>query len=268
MREPAAEQRTRHEISVVTICRNSAPTIGATMRSVAQQGCAGLEYIVIDGASSDGTRDVVASFGGLVDVFTSEPDAGISDAFNKGIALASGEIVALLNADDRFLPGTLRLVLDYFAAHPEVEVLHGDTLLYDGDLLIKRMKPAPRWWTPWRMGTFNVHPATFVRSRVYQRCGLFSTRYRYAMDDDLFARWLRDGVVTRYLAEPLARVQVGGISGRHAFRVFAEKRQVLLSHGYPRIPVEVQFLVRHGVQCLVILQNVLRRFGSHTGDKR
>src|SRR4051794_17032895 len=128
-------------ISIITICRNSYATIGKTIDSILAQEWEGeLEYIVVDGASTDSTMDVVRGYGSRISASISEPDAGISDAFNKGIRLATGGVIGFINSDDVLLPGALATVHAYFAAHPEVEVVHADLLLYDGDRFLKRLK--------------------------------------------------------------------------------------------------------------------------------
>jgi glycosyltransferase involved in cell wall biosynthesis len=246
-------------VSIVTICKNSAATMARTMESVFAQKITGLEYIIIDGGSIDGTLEIIRSFGNRISVLVSEQDSGISEAFNKGIAHANGSIVGLINSDDVLLPGTLQKVLDFYALNPHVEVMHGDVLFYDGDCFIKRIAPPPLWWLPWRMGTFNIHPATFVRRDVYARCGCFDTSYRYAMDDDLYLRWLDAGIKIAYLPEPLVRVAAGGLSGRDAYQVFMEKRKALVKHGRSRILADIQCLTRCLGQLVVMLQNSWRR---------
>jgi glycosyltransferase involved in cell wall biosynthesis len=248
----------RPVISIITVCKNSAATVGETIRSVLGQQVAGLEYIIVDGGSTDGTQEVVKSFGDEVRVFISEPDDGISDAFNKGIARASGEIVGLINSDDALLPGTLQKVIDFFSQNRNSEVLHGDILFYDGDYFVKRISPPSRWWLPWRMGTFNIHPATFVRRGIYEKYGLFNTTYKFAMDDDLFCKWMNTGVRIDYVPDPLVKVCAGGVSGRFAFKVFGEKRRALLENGFPRIPADVQFVTRCIGQLIVLLQQAGR----------
>ena len=161
------------EITVITICKNSSPTIAKTIDSVASQKASSIEYIIIDGDSDDGTQDIVRSFGSKIDIFISEPDNGIADAFNKGISLANGEVIALLNSDDILLPDSLQKVQETFVKNPGAQVVHGDILIYQKDTFVKRVKPAGRWWYPWRLVLFN-HPATFVRKEVYERHGLFS----------------------------------------------------------------------------------------------
>jgi glycosyltransferase involved in cell wall biosynthesis len=244
-------------ITMITICRNAEVTIARTIKSVGDQLFPQLEYIVIDGASTDSTANIVRSYGKMIDIFVSEPDDGIADAFNKGIARASGDIIGFINADDQLLPGTLDKVRDFFAARPDVDVLHGDVLLYEGSHLIKRIRPAGRWWYPWRLVLFN-HPATFVRKSVYEQYGLFDTSYRIAMDVEIFLRWLRKGVNIAYLPDPLVAMQAGGLSGRSALQGYREVKRALSTYRFPSLPVTIQYISRFGLQLVVIVQEKLR----------
>jgi glycosyltransferase involved in cell wall biosynthesis len=223
-------------ISIITICLNSRSTIERTIRSVLDQKHSGVEYIVIDGGSTDGTQDVVYSFGTAIDIFVSEPDKGISDGFNKGISLARGTIIGLINSDDRLLPGTIQKVLDFFQENPETQVVHGDLLLYSNNLLVKKVVPAGHWWEPWRLVLFN-HPATFARKGVYDTFGPFSLDYRIAMDIDIFLRWLTAGVRIAYLPEPLVAMHYGGLSDARPYDGYREARRAFLTHGFPPLPV-------------------------------
>lgn len=243
-------------ISLVTVCRNGAATISKTIESVVTQKGDWLEYLIIDGASTDGTQDIVRSYQ-QIDQFVSEPDQGIADAFNKGISMAAGEIVGFINADDQLLPGALDKVRDFFSAHPDIDVLHGDVLLHEGTLMIKRVRPAGRWWYPWRLVLFN-HPATFVRREVYERCGLFDTSYAIAMDVEIFLRWLRKGVNIAYLPDPLVAMQAGGLSGRCAFQGYREVKRALVANRFPVLPANIQYFAKFGIQFIVTVQEKLR----------
>lgn len=252
-------------VSVVTICRNSANTITATIESVLRQQIEGrLEYIVVDGVSNDGTQDIVLSYGPLVSKFISEPDNGISEAFNKGIGLSNGDIIGLINSDDQLTDNSLAFVERYFLEHPEVDVIHGDILLYENGLFIKRIKPPRYWWLPWRLIVIN-HPATFVRRRVYEQYGLFDTSFRFAMDIDIFLRWKNGGLVIRYLPEVFARMEGGGIGGQNAWLAFAENRRAMLKNGYSWLLASLQYLGRFGVQFIVVCQ---RRWRIYFNGKR
>jgi glycosyltransferase involved in cell wall biosynthesis len=230
------------KITIITVCRNAASSIRQTLESVIFQKNGGLvEYIVIDGASTDGTQDIVKSYGNAVDMFISEPDGGIADAFNKGILRSSGTVIGLINADDCLYPGAIDKISNYFDEHPEVDAVHGDILLYDGSQLIKRVKPAARWWYPWRLVLFN-HPTTFVRRRLYDTYGLFDTTYRIAMDVEMLLRWRSRGATIKYLPEIFASVMCGGVSGQCAADGVRESRNALLTYGYPAFLVNIQMM--------------------------
>lgn len=245
-------------ISIVTICRNAEATIAGTIESIRGQRYPSLEYIIIDGASTDSTPDIVRSFGNMVNIFVSEPDNGIADAFNKGIKLAHGDIIGLINADDELLPGTLDKVSDYFFRHPNIDVVHGDVLLCKGEQVLKRVRPAGHWWYPWRLVLFN-HPATFVRSVVYERYGFFDTSYTVAMDVEIFLRWLRKGVNITYLPDSLVAMQAGGLSGRLAFQGYREVKKALSVNSFPALPANIQYIARFGVQLVATAQDKFRK---------
>lgn len=249
--------------SVITVCRNSRHTIARTIESVLSQGYNPLEYIIIDGASNDGTQDIVASYGNTINTFVSEPDGGIADAFNKGINMAVNDVVALINSDDMLLPGTLETVADYFRTHPQTDVVHGDVLLYEGERFVKRIKPSGRWWYPWRLVLFN-HPATFVQREIYKQHGIYDSSYTIAMDVEIFLRWVRNGVNIDYLPEPLAVVQGGGVSGKRALEGYREVKTALLSNRFSTILTHIQFVARLGLQFILYVSERLRQLTRDT----
>lgn len=230
-------------ITIVTICLNSKATIEKTINSVLEQKQTRIEYIIIDGGSIDGTQDIVKSYGDSIDVFISEPDRGISDGFNKGISFARGEIIGLLNSDDTLLPGSIDRILDYFKNNPDSQVVHGDLLLYSKDMFVKKVVPAGQWWYPWKLVLFN-HPATFVKKDVYRMFGMFSHKYRIAMDIEIFLRWVRAGVRINYLPEPLVAMHYGGLSDVMPFKGYLEARNAFIEHNFPRIPVYLLYFIK------------------------
>ena len=251
-------------VSIITICLNSAKTIRRTIESIAAQKDDKVQYIVIDGGSTDGTQKIVRSYEHIVDYFISEPDKGIADAFNKGLNVAEMDIVGLINSDDTLLLGTILSVREAFQSRSKVEVVHGDVLLYDGDQFVKQISPAGKWWYPWRLVLFN-HPAAFVKRDVYKRFGGFSSEFKFAMDDDLFLTWLQEKVKIQYIPAAFVRMQAGGLSGRFAFQVFEEKRKTLLAHGHNPLLVNLQYCSRFGVQGVAFLQKLVRGFGKSRG---
>lgn len=231
------------QLSIITITYNSRETIARTICSVLDQKQSGIEYIVIDADSVDGTQEVVRSFGSKIDIFVSEPDRGISDGFNKGISLAKGKIIGLINSDDCLLPGSAQKVIDYFRDNPGCQVMHGDLLLYSGAQFVKTVTPAGRWWYPWRLVLFN-HPATFVLRSVYNRCGLFSLDYRIAMDVEIYLRWRSSSIRVDYYSEPLVAMYYGGVSNRRPYEGYREAYRAFVEYGYPQFPVWLLYVMK------------------------
>jgi len=205
------------KISLITVSYNSASTIGTTLESVAAQNYLELEYIIVDGGSSDSTLDIVDQFSELVTLCISEPDQGIYDAMNKGVQRATGEVVGILNSDDFYLNDhVLHEVATLFAADPELEVVLGDVDFVNDDDL---NQPVRRYLTgnfkPWmfRFGFMPPHPPVFVRKSAYDRVGLYKLGYKIAADFDLLTRLLLvDRARYQIANKTWVRMRTGGAS--------------------------------------------------------
>lgn len=226
-------------ISIITVCKNAERTIAGTITSVVSQKRAGDEYLVVDGGSSDNTLTIIGSMSG-VDRLITEPDDGIAEAFNKGIAASQGEIIALVNSGDRLIDGALEEVRCFFMSDRCVDVIHGDVMLVHDDRIVKRITPSRFWWEPWRLVLFN-HPATFVRRSVYASYGLFDSGFRVAMDVEIFFRWKKHGVAMRYMPKPLVFMEAGGISTTRDIQGFREFRDAAVRYGHPAVLAWVQY---------------------------
>ena len=206
------------KISIVTVTYNSAATLADTLRSVDDQSYDAVEHIVIDGGSKDDTATVVRRFGSRVSAFISEPDDGIYDAMNKGVALASGDVIGFLNADDHYAhPDVLARVAESFRRAP-LDAVFGDVAFFHPDRpdrLVRRYRsdrfsPSAIGW-----GWMPAHPAMFVRRAVFERIGAFKTDYRIAGDYEWVARAFHAGKLRyQHLPEVLVHMQTGGISTR------------------------------------------------------
>ncbi|MDP9268933.1 MAG: glycosyltransferase [Acidobacteriota bacterium] len=204
------------KVSIITVCFNSASTIEATLRSVAAQTYPDLEHIVIDGASSDETVAIVRRSGTRVNKLISERDGGIYDAMNKGIGLAKGEIVGILNSDDVYAhDDVIARVVQAFeeggcdACYGEVVFVGRD----DPSRVVRYWKSRPFTPALLREGWFPPHSAFFVRNDLYRRFGSFDLDYPLAADVELMFRLLsQEGIRTTYLPEVLVRMLLGGVS--------------------------------------------------------
>lgn len=204
-------------LSIVTVCIDSAETILRAVRSVADQLGPGDQYVVVDGGSKDGTVAIVESFRDKITekgaelLVSSEPDDGIYDAMNKGIARASGEVIGLINADDWYSPGAFDLVRRAFD-ETDAEIVHGALDYYADDRFFRR-ELVHHDFLPRRM---IPHPACFVRKQAYDRLGGFSTRYRLSSDYDFMLRCFDQGVRFHMIPEPVACFSSGGRSNQGA----------------------------------------------------
>lgn len=219
------------KITVVTVCYNAADTIAETLESVAAQRGAEVEHVVIDGGSTDGTLDVVRRFPHVA-LLVSEPDRGIYDAMNKGLAHATGDAIGFLNADDRFRrDDALRLIAEHLA-HAEAVV--GDLVIVDAEDPSKvRRFYSSRGFRPWmlRLGHMPPHPTLYVRREVFAEIGGFDPSYRIAGDFDFVVRLLLQRRATRWQRVPhsLVTFRNGGASTRDLAAKVRMNREILQS---------------------------------------
>lgn len=249
------------KVSIVTAVRNGAREIGATLASVEAQDYADIEHVVVDGASTDGTVETVRRDGRRVAKLLSEPDRGVYDAFNKGLALATGDVIGYLNAGDVYDgPGVVSDIVEQFAA-PAVEAVFGDVVITEEGLpgrVLRRYRSGG--FTPRRLGWgfMPAHPTLFVRRAAYQRCGPYDTSYRIAGDFELCIRLFVEQHV-RYACLPrvLVRMPRGGLSNsgwRSKWTITREMHRACRAHGIPtsyaklfaRFPVKALEVLRHG----------------------
>jgi glycosyltransferase involved in cell wall biosynthesis len=230
------------KISVVTVTWNSAATVADTLRSVNAQTHPDVEHVVVDGGSTDATLAIVRAEGRRVAHIVSERDRGIYDAMNKGIRLATGDVIGLINSDDFYASDdALATVAATFAAEPGLDAVYGD-LCYvrpdDTTRIVRYWRSAPfapgrfaRGWAP-------PHPTLFVRRQVYERHGLFDLDYPIAADFELMARLLEvHRVRVRHLPKVLVHMRTGGTTNRSLRNIVRQNREILRAlkrHGLSR----------------------------------
>ncbi len=217
------------KISVITAVWNNCETVAQALESILAQTYTNVEMIVIDGASTDGTREVLERYRDKLAVLVSERDAGIYDALNKGIARATGDVIGFLHADDLLADSTvLARIAGAFSA--SVDGVYGD-LLY-----VRKQNPTQtvRYWrsrpfTPdlCGKGWMPAHPTLYLRRAVYQRHGQFDTSYRIAADYDFMLRILKAGTRVVYLPAVLVKMRVGGVSNRSLGNLLRKSREDL-----------------------------------------
>jgi glycosyltransferase involved in cell wall biosynthesis len=218
------------KISIVTITYNSENTVEETIKSVISQEYPNLEYIIIDGASTDGTLDVVNKYSDRIAKIVSEPDKGISDAFNKGIKHATGEIIGIINSDDILLPGALDAVA---AAYEDgVGVYRGNIFIWDSES-DTRILACPSMKFPLHTYKKRIvcHQGTFVAKSVYEKYGAFKTHFRFMMDVDLLIRLYEAGVKFKYIPTELAMFRLGGVTSSSFLKKTGELEKLFRENG-------------------------------------
>lgn len=206
------------KLSIVTITYNVENSIARTMESVLNQEIPVYEYILVDGLSTDRTNDVIELYHerfedkGIVFRHISERDRGISDAFNKGIMLATGDVIGLINSDDELMPYTNRVLQENYQEN--IDVLYGNCLWVDEVNHISYERRASIKLVKIRYEMVLIHPSTFVKKKSYEKYGLFDTSYLHCMDEELLTRFYESGARFKYINEQLTKFKAGGISDK------------------------------------------------------
>lgn len=228
--------------TIITVVRNSAGTLPRTISSIREQSYPQIEYIIVDGGSTDGTLGILRKNEDYIDLWISESDKGISDAFNKGIALASGEFIALVNADDW-------LESDHVSRSIEC-LKHSGADFAFGNLMVHATNGSPLYIVTGeehysrrvrhRMPAIN-HPTVVCRRALYARNGLYDPRYRIAMDYEWILRNHLRGAAGKYVPSVTGHMGAEGVSQRHIRESLKEVRQISIAYGSPATSAFLRF---------------------------
>lgn len=226
------------KISIITIAYNSAETIEATIQSVISQDYTDVEYIIIDGASKDATMDVVDRYRDQIAVVVSEPDQGIYDAMNKGVARATGEIVGILNSDDFYADNTVLSNVVARFNESGAEAVYADLVYVERDnpdKVVRYWKSKPYKPGMFRKGWMPAHPTFFLKNECYRTHGTYSTELRSAADYELMLRMLEKHKISAvHLPRVLTKMRVGGqsnVSLKNRIRANKEDRRAWKING-------------------------------------
>ena len=244
-------------VSIVTIVRDGVKTLPRTLASVLSQDYPNIEYIIIDGASTDGTLDLLRANEHRIDLWVSAQDQGISDAFNRGIALSRGEIIGLLNSDDWYEPDAVQAAVDLMR-QASADIVCGRLQYWDGDrpTYLAASDPAQL-----DRGMTVGHPTVFVRRDGYCRMGLFRLDFRLAMDYEWLLRAREAGARFAVVDQRLANMQGGGVGDR---RWRDSQREVARARAM-HIRGAASALAVHGFVVRKIFMGSVRRLLDATG---
>ena len=219
------------KVSIITVVYNNHKTIANAIQSVLNQDYPDIEYIVVDGDSTDGTLEIIQQYRHQIAKLISESDRGMYDAMNKGIQCATGDIIGMLNSDD-FYPDTTTLstVVREFQRHP-VDIVFGDLVFVRPDNLdriIRYYSCANFHPRQFAWGWMPAHPTVFVKRDLYQKYGLFKIDYQIASDYELMVRFLaKHRAAYRYIPKVLVKMRTGGISTKNLASNWILNREIV-----------------------------------------
>ena len=217
--------------SIITVCFNNAETIRDTLQTIASQTWSSWEHIIVDGASRDDTTRIVAPFISEKTTFISEPDKGIYDAMNKGIARAKGDIICFLNADDFYASADILEAVAQMMSDFELDAVLGDVEFFNADnpnKTVRRYNSGQ--FSPSRLafGWMPAHPGMFVRRGIYERVGNFRTDYQIAADYEWIVRAFHGTHIKyKHLPKVLVRMRTGGASTKGLRSTFVLNKEIL-----------------------------------------
>lgn len=233
------------KISIITVCKNSSLTIENTIKSIIKQNYNNIEFIIIDGKSNDTTLSIIEKYKKNISKVISEEDHGIYDAFNKGLKLATGDLIGFVNSDDTLTDNAIEILLNYYKKNPEVDFIFGSVKKHWGIL---------HGYSPWKIffswGFYTSHSTGFfIKKDAAAQVGDYNTKYKYSADYDYFYRMIvghkLKGVATKK-NEVLGVFARGGYSSRvNFFDHLCECTKIRIDNGQNKLVVLFTFLLKY-----------------------
>ena len=237
------KSRNEIKVSIITVTKNSEPFLAETIKSVIDQTYPLIEYIIIDGASTDNTLNIVKQFSFAISNFLSEKDQGMYDAINKGLKLATGDYILILNSDDLLTENdTIEKVVKEIGMN-KLDYYHGN-MIKSKDNMFKKVKLFPVTFKRLLLsghGTFVPHPCFFISKNQNEQLGGYDTKYRYAADFDYILRTLADNKCKgKYINLFITEFRIHNKSITASGKINEERKKILEEHGYNRYSLLVR----------------------------
>lgn len=204
------------KISLITVCFNAEASISRCIESVIGQTFKSYEYIIIDGASTDNTINIIKKYGANINVLVSEPDKGIYDAINKGIRLAKGDIIGILNADDFFADSNALSLIAGAFEQKNIEIVYADLdYINPADKVIRKWRSGEYKTGKFNLGWMPPHPTFYCKRNLFEKYGYYSLEYGTAADYELMLRFIhRSKINPFYIKKVLIKMKTGGASNK------------------------------------------------------
>lgn len=227
-------------ISIITITYNCASTIRETMESVLAQDYPQLDYVLIDGGSSDKTTEIINEYKSQLGYVCSEKDRGISDAFNKGIAHAKGELIGIINSGDLLMPGALHALAEHYSE--DIDIYRTNVRIHNPETG-KSYREVPSMQFPICPIRIHVaHPGTFITANAYKKWGTYGVDLRYVMDLDLLTRMYRHGARMQYIDLDSTTFILGGTTSTAMKNKRFDYEQLVIRNGGSLLRAKIYYL--------------------------
>ena len=222
------------KISIITVVYNNCNTINTAIESVINQTYTNIEYIIIDGGSSDGTLDIIYNYKDNISLIVSEADNGIYDAMNKGINIATGDLIGILNSDDLYENNhTLEDVVNEFIKDINLDILYGDLVYVNKNATSKIIR---KWISSvyynkfFENGNVPPHPSLFLKRRIYLETGFFNLDFLLAADYEFMLRiFKKNSYKSKYINKTLVRMRLGGATNKNLKNIYRGNIEILKS---------------------------------------
>ena len=233
------------KVSIITVCFNSELTIEETINSVISQTYSNIEYIIIDGKSTDNTHRIIKKYGNRVDLLISEKDNGLYYAMNKGVSLASGDIIGILNSDDLFYSNnTIKNVVKYFIEDEKIKLLYGNIVFFNSSTgnVTRIWKSKTYYKSFFEHGNVPPHPSVFIKKEIYIK-NKFNTNFKIAADYEFLLRLLKKKkILSKYIDENIVKMREGGISTTIK-NLFFQNKEIIKSFKLNNLSVPWYFFI-------------------------
>ena len=235
------------KVSVITVCYNRKATIGQSIKSVLDQDYPDVEYIIVDGNSSDGTKDIIKSYSDKITKYISESDNGMYDAINKGLGMATGDIVGLMHSDDVFYDTTvISKIVEVFKNNPNTDAIYGNGIYVTNDdeqKIVRNRIGGEYDYKRLKSGWLPLHPTVYVKKTIIDKYGNYNLNFKIASDTEFLLRYLfKYKISITYLNTYIVKMRMGGLSTNYkrVLEVLKEDYNIYKFHQISGIKVVFQ----------------------------
>lgn len=232
------------KLSIITVVYNNERTIRDAVESVLGQSYKDIEYVIIDGNSSDKTVEILKNFKDKLGYFISEKDVGIYDAMNKGVLAATGDVIGILNSDDLYQDTTvIESVMNEFIQNPSLEIVYGDLVYVKSDdvtKVVRNWKSIPYYNNFFNNGNVPPHPSVFVKKRIYKEAGLFNLDFKLAADYEFMLRIFKvHNFKSKYINKVIVKMRLGGATNKSFSNIIMQNKEILKAwkHNELKVPL-------------------------------